>query len=77
MDTNERQTAAGEMIMGSTLRDALRRSANGQSGLNVYGYARTDGREFRIVEFKTHRGLAYGRELSTGKWVVIGRWSER
>lgn len=59
------------------IRLALRRSCNGQSGLNVYASERKTGREFRVVNYKCHRGLNYGLELGTGKWVVIGRWEER
>lgn len=59
------------------LRDALRRSTDGQSGLYIFGYAANNGREFRIYQYKNHRGMHYGRELSTGKWIVIGQWGER
>ena len=59
------------------LREALRRSESGQSGLNVYGYRRTDGTAFRIVDYKNHRGLHYGKVLVTGKWMVIADWEAR
>lgn len=74
---NSRQTFVGEMIDAQAIRNALHASTDGQSGRYVYGYARTTGREFRMFQFKVHRGLAYGRELATGKWIVIGRWNER
>jgi len=58
------------------IRDALHRSTDGQSGRYVYGVAQKDGRRFRIFQYKNHRGLHYGRELATGKWVVLGGWEE-
>jgi hypothetical protein len=59
------------------VRAALVDSTDGQSGRYVYAKASSDGREFRITSVKTHRGLTYGLELQTGKWVVIGQWQER
>lgn len=70
-------TQAWDRIDASAIRDAIAASTDGRSSRYVYAKASTDGREFRIVGFKIHRGLSYGRELSTGKWVVIGQWQER
>lgn len=64
-------------IDARAIRDALHRSTDGQSGRYVYGTRRTNGEAFRMFQFKIHRGLAYGRELATGKWIVIGGWEER
>jgi hypothetical protein len=58
-------------INGYAIRNAL------ASGRYVYATAASDGREFRITRLKRHRGLAYGMELRTGKWVVIGQWQVR
>ena len=64
-------------IISFEIRDALHRSTDGQSGRYVYAARSKDGYQFRIFQFKTSRGLHYGRELSTGKWHVIGQWEER
>ena len=65
-------TSTWNPINAYAIRDALMRDKY------VYATASAgNGREFRIYQYKTHRSLNYGRELATGKWVVIGQWQTR
>lgn len=60
-----------DRLDGAAIRRALDRDR--------YVYARSSAhlREFRITGYRTHRGLQYGLELATGKWVVICAWQVR
>jgi hypothetical protein len=53
------------------IREALRNNS-------LYVYAKDqNGVEYRIINVKTHKGVACGRALGTGKWFQISGWELR
>lgn len=65
-------------LNAADIRRELSDSYDGRSYRYVYARQRAQPyTEGRIVDFKHHRGLPYGRMLHSGKWVVIMDWQVR